>query len=64
MRTNDEAYLILGRVAKDVPVRFHCSLCSQAFTLNDDKTPERAVMELWEAFTGHLKKEHPIDHSQ
>ena len=56
---DDKPYLILGRVDKNMPLSFHCSLCGEAFALSEGKTtPEEAVVELWATFTAHIQQEH------
>ncbi len=47
-----------GSVSGD-PVFYKCSPCDQLFMLPEDGSPKEALSELYAAFKGHVRQEHP-----
>lgn len=50
--------LVIGPWIKGEPFNYRCSLCGQAFTLPEDRSPKEAMAELWTAFHEHVREVH------
>jgi hypothetical protein len=56
---DETPHLVMTDWVRGTPVVYQCSLCRQKFMLPEDRTPRDAMVEVWAAFSDHVRENHP-----